>query len=120
MKIRKKLVAMVCVCVLTVAGSGMLCYATSAGITATVTKGTVAGTYNYGKYGGTVGIKVHWREEHKTTHQTYSDWSERSVSGNATSASVSRNADEGYEYTRADFYGYYNGSQLASLEGVTP
>lgn len=120
MKIRKKLIAMMCVCALAVAGSSMLCYATSAGISATVTKGSVKGTYDCGKYGGTVSIRVHWWEKHKTTHQDYSDWTGRSASGNTTSVSVSRNSDEGYEYTRADFYGFYNGVQQATLENVTP
>lgn len=117
MNMRKKVIGSL-LAVAMLLGTAAPCSAKN-GFTYDVTTDLAWGTFTYGNGGAVLKIKMAWTEKHPTTGDVIGDTKENTRAGADNSVSVSRAADNGYEYTKASFWGYAGGEQKASYIDVS-
>jgi len=112
----KKIIGTLLIATMVLGTTGKTCLAVEKGITGKVTKTLVKGTYIHGTYGSPLKMKIVYTERHKTTGDFYTNSHSNSVVGQYLSVSASKAADEGYNFTEANFNGYANG-QIQFMTG---
>lgn len=115
---KKVLITIVAVCVMLV--SVEPCYAGSEGITASVTTTKAKSSYHYGNGGNSVKIEMYYTEKHLTTGQVFVSVCTKTVHGNYTTATVSKNADTGYRFKSIDVFGYVGNKLKSAITDLKP
>lgn len=109
MKFSLKKLAALGVSTIMIMSMSMSAFAANVGLTLSVEKEWVESTFTYHSPGNVLKVRIDYNEKHRTTGQSWSDYTQNVKTGSYTTVTAYGKPDEGYDVIDAFSSAYVNG-----------